>query len=267
MERRSIPNEKYRTNALVPAVEQASRILLLLAQGPFSKSNLTVICNEVGIHKSKGYNILNTLQRFGLVQREEEGKLYSLGPGLLPLGRKVLDNLNYKDVVDPFLEALAQETGSPAFFGLLAGENIFVISKQEGTGDIGITIRLGHRYPLSHGAHGKVIAAFLPEKERQKLLAGPKLYFHGDPSRFDRIRLEEELARCRQEGYAEDLGELNPNISAVAAPVFASAERLVGVLFVVGLFPKNKVKGQGTKVADTAKQISILLGAEVERMK
>jgi DNA-binding IclR family transcriptional regulator len=260
-------DNKTGSSIIVPAVEQASRILLCLAKNTSSKTNLTDICKEVGIHKSKGYTILNTLLQFGFVQRDGEDKHYSLGPGLLPLSRKVLDNLDYKEVAQPLLEHLARETGSPAFFGLRAGENIYVIGKHEGSGDIGITIRLGLRYPLTHGAHGKAIVAFLPESEEQKILAKEKLYFHGEPSRLNRARLKKELARCRKEGYAEDLGELNPNINAVAAPVFASSNRLVGVIFLVGLFPKSAVKEFGRKVAEKACLMSTLLGAELERIK
>jgi DNA-binding IclR family transcriptional regulator len=94
-------------------------------------------------------------------------------------------------------------------------------------------------------------------------LAKEKLYFHGDPSRLNRTLLEKELKRCRQEGYAEDLGELQPNINAVAAPVFGSSDQLVGVLFLVGLFPKSEVKSFGRKVADKARRMSTLLGAKV----
>jgi hypothetical protein len=38
---------------IVPAVEQASRILLSLAEGPKFKMSLTDICRQVGIHKGR----------------------------------------------------------------------------------------------------------------------------------------------------------------------------------------------------------------------
>ena len=258
-----LKNTKNGSGTVVPAVEQACRILLTLAKQTSTKTNLTELCKAVGIHNSKGYNILYTLQQFGFVHREEKEKRYALGPGLLSLSRKVLDSLDYKETAQPFLEALARETGSPSFFGLRTGDGIYVVGKQEGRGDIGITIRLGLRYPLTHGAHGKAIVAFLPERERERILAKEKLYFHGDPSRLNRTLLEKELKRCRQEGYAEDLGELQPNINAVAAPVFGSSDQLVGVLFLVGLFPKSEVKSFGRKVADKARRMSTLLGAKV----
>jgi hypothetical protein len=46
---------------IVPAVEQASRILLCLGESPNFKMRLTEICKQIGIHKSKGHSILNML--------------------------------------------------------------------------------------------------------------------------------------------------------------------------------------------------------------
>ncbi len=44
---------KSKYTGVVPAVDQASRILICLARNPSFKINLTEICNSVGIHKSK----------------------------------------------------------------------------------------------------------------------------------------------------------------------------------------------------------------------
>ena len=63
----------------VPAVAQASQILFYLAGAGRSQQTLTEICREVGIHKSKGYAILNTLMESALVVRSEGAKTYALG--------------------------------------------------------------------------------------------------------------------------------------------------------------------------------------------
>ena len=82
--------EKY----IVPAVDQAAAILFCLAETTASHLSLMEIYKAVGIHKSKAYSILQTLQKAGLIQRNIAGKGYSLGPGLITLSRKVLDNFN-----------------------------------------------------------------------------------------------------------------------------------------------------------------------------
>ena len=246
---------------VVPAVEQASRILLCLAENASASLSLTDICESVGIYKSKGYSILNTLQQFGFVVKDPATKTYSLGLGLISLSRKVLDSLDDNKMVAPLLETLARRTHSTALYGALSDEHIFVVAKHEEERTISVTTRVGYRFHATHGAHGKAIVAFIKEEEREKLLKQQKLFFHGSASRFDRGRLDAELARCRETGYAFDMGELSPGINVVASPVFDSDEKVKGCLFIMGTFSESFVEEYGNLVAGSARRFSAMLGS------
>jgi len=156
---------------LVPAVEQAAKILLLLGKSEKFKMTLTEICKEVGIHKSKGYSILHTLQIFGLVEKDDLTKTYCLGPSLIFLSRKILDQLSYPDVVAPFLEPLARETTGTALFAIISADNLYVVAKHEGNQNVGFSLRLGHRFHITLGAHGKAVVAFMSDKEQKRILS------------------------------------------------------------------------------------------------
>jgi DNA-binding IclR family transcriptional regulator len=255
---------KSEYTGFVPAVAQASQILLSLAKNPSPKANLTEICKSVNIYKSKGYAILNTLQKYGFVQKDIEEKTYSLGLGLISLSRKVLDNVNYNDIAAPILETLARKTRSTALFGIIDSSNMFIVARQEADQDISVTIRPGYRFHITHGAHGKAIIAFLPEDEREKILKQKKLFFYGDASKCDRDRLKAELTQCRDIGFAFDIGELNAGINVIASPVFDSREHLIGSMFVMGTFQKSFVEKYGPIVAESAKQCSAMLGADIK---
>ena len=244
----------------VPAVEQASRVLFSLAATEASYLSLNEICARVGIHKSKAFAILETLQAFGLVQRNSEGKGYALGPGLISLSRKVLDDLSPSRMAEPILKKLARETGSTAVLGLIAGDNVFVAAKHEGEGGIGITMRIGHRLPLTYGAHGKAIVAFLPEEDRERVLAGPDLRFYGDPGRLERGRLMEELSRCRSDGFAEDFGQVNPGLNVVTAPVLGPRLTPIGYIEIFVLFSEDAAHKFGPLVAEAGRTLSRALG-------
>jgi len=246
-------------SSLVPAVEQASRIMLVLAQAESGKMTLTEICKAIGIHKSKGYSILNTLRHFAFVDRSSE-KAYSLAPGLLFLSAKVLSNMDYREAVTPVLRRLSHEMNSAAFFGVVSDGHLIVVAKDEGSQNIGVTIRLGHRFPLAWGAHGKAIMAFLSKGERKDMMAGLRPYFHGSPSDFEPNRIELELAQCRKTGFAVDLGEMQVGVHAVAAPVFGLGGKLVGSLAVVGTFPKECAEQYGRDVAKAAKEFCKSIG-------
>jgi len=260
--------EKVRSNYTypVPSVDEASRILICLADNMISKMKLTDLCKKTGIHKSKGYSILNTLQRYGFVYKNPSDKTYTLGPGLITLARKVLDSLDYKDVVSPFLENLALDTKYSAFFVLINGENVFVVAKHDAGQEIGVTIRLGHRFHITAGAHGKAIFTFLAEEEKKIIIKRDRLFFHGQPIRLDMVRLERELKEVMINGFAVDIGDLSPGINAIASPVFNTKGSIIGSILLVGTFLESQINILGKKVFNCAYNISKTLGADVEKI-
>jgi len=249
---------------LVPAVEQAANILIFLAKNPQSKVNLTEICEGVGIHKSKGFSILHTLGQFGFVEKDPKTKYYALGPGLLFLSRRVLDQLDLREVVTPFLEKLAEETNSTALLGLISDDQVFVIAKHAGNQNVGVAIGIGHRFPLTGGAHGKAIVAHLPEAEQSKILEKKKVYFYGDAGKLDLKHLKEELQVCRQSGFAKDIGGLQPGINAVSAPLFGVNAAIMGCVILIGTFPEELADRYGQKIVKISREISHKLGGHPE---
>jgi len=256
--------ERTEDKYMVPAVEQAARLLFCLAGNSSSQMGLLEICAQVGIHKSKAYSILQTLQKFGLVQRFSDRKGYALGPGLITLSRKVLDDFNAPRLAEPLLEELATKFGGTATLGLIADRIVFVVAKNEGGVDIGVTIRTGHRFPLTYGSHGKAIAASLPDQELEQLLKEPKLYFHGSSEKLDRNRLTAELAQCRADGFALDLGDMKPGLNSVAAAVFGPGETPIGYIALIGLFSNEVARESGSSVCAAAKELSRQLGARID---
>jgi DNA-binding IclR family transcriptional regulator len=249
---------------VVPAVDQASQVLFYLSQAESSYISLTKICAKVGIHKSKAFSILHTLQRFGLVQRNVDGKGYALGPGLIGLSRRFLDNLSAPKLAEPLLEELAKKVRATAALGLVSGRNVFVAAKHEGDQLIGLTMRVGKRFPLTYGSHGKAIASFLPENELNDILKDKKLYFHGDPHRFDKDKLWKEIRLCRERWYAEDLEEMTPGLNAISAPVLGPNGRPIGYILVIGLATAEAVRQTGPLVAQAGKTLSRMIGARVD---
>jgi DNA-binding IclR family transcriptional regulator len=263
---RTIPRENVKATSsykpIVPAVEQASRVLICLGRNENSQMRLSEICREVGIYKSKGYSILNTLRQFGFVEKDPQTKTYSLGPGLLLLSRRLLDHMDIRDQVLPFLKKAAIDTGTTALMGLISADQVFVIARHEGNQPVGVTIRIGHRFHLTAGAHGKAITAFLPEAERKRLLSRKRLFYYGDPDLMDMERLEKELEECRRKGFAKDIEGLQPGILAVSAPVFGPQGRLIGCTLLMGAFKKKEMEEKGRVVARTAREITSLLRGE-----
>ncbi len=243
-------------SAIVPAVEEASRVLITLARNNPGKMTLTQIRKEVGIHNSKAFSILNTLQKFGFVQKDSITKTYSLGMGLIFLSQKVLDTLDLREVASPFLSRLSSGTNSTAFLGLISGNYVYVVAKDEGSQAVAVTFRIGQRFPLFWGTHGKAILAFLPEEERKQILASDTLSFRTQGVSVDLSDLEKEIDLCRKCGYAVDLDETQIGIRSVAAPVFGPTSKLIGAFVVIGTFPGELADDYGKRVTEEAQAFS-----------
>ncbi len=249
---------------VVPAVEQAGRVLFCLADAETSHLSLTEICARTDMHKSHTFAILHTLQKFGIAQRNVAGSGYSLGPGLIALSRKVLDDFNLPRIAEPILEELAREARTTATLGLIVEKHLVIAAKYEDKRDIGMaTVRIGRRWPMTHGAEGKAIAAFLPEEQLNELLREKELYFHGRPEKLDKKRLRKELAECRRTGYALDLAEINQKFNAVAAPVLGPDGTPIGHVNIIGILFAEEARRLGPSVAVAGKKLSRQMGAKI----
>jgi len=247
---------------MVPAVEHAARILHYFSTLDAGSANLTEICQALGLYKSRGHAILKTMAEYGLIERDEATKRYSLGPALVPLSRKFLKHLDIREKALPFLENLARETGGTALLGIISGEHLIVTAKRDGDTRLGITIEIGHRFQVTAGAHGKAIVSFLADEKYKKIMEGKKLYFYGNAEHYDQERLLEEIKDCRKNGYALDMGDLQPGIHAAAAPVFTGKGSVTGTLIVIGTFPKEKAPAIGERVREAAGGLSTAMGAQ-----
>ncbi len=227
---------------------------------------LTDICEHVGISKGKGHAILNTLKHYELIDQDPQTKTYSLGPALIFLSQRVLDNLSYPEIVSPFLADLVRETNGTAAFGVISDPHVFIIAKRDGNQNIGFRLPLGHKFHITLGAHGKAIAAYMSDPEREKLLSRKKLYFYGNSAQMDRARLKDEIAQCKRVGFAQDIGQVTPGVNVLSAPVFAIRERMVGCVILIGTYDVTKLAGYGALLASAAKQISRKLGAHGETL-
>lgn len=244
---------------LVPAADQAARILFFLAGTPEGRASLTEVCRHVGINKSKGLALLNTLRSSGLVIRSEYSKVYRLGPGLLVLSRALLEHTDIAGSAGPYLRSLADATRSTALLGSVSGEQTYVIARRTSAdGHLAqIAVQVGHRFPLYYGSHGKAILAAVSKEERERVLAEAELHFAELGEGHDLGALRAEIAECARLGYGRDLGGINQGVNSLAVPLFGRHSVLLGFLWVVGTFPVAKAAEYGTLLVSTAQAMSL----------
>jgi len=253
---------------LVPAVDQAIRLLFALANTVGGEASLTELSREVGISKSKGLAILNTLRNAGLVNRSERTKNYRLGPNILLLTRALMNNTDLSQAVYPYLEELAAATGCSFHLGVVSGETLFVVARRHAPGGTYIAVDVGHRYPLTWGAHGRAYLASLSPEEFERRIAQTSITQAGETDRddIDRDVLRAQVEEARRLGYGVSLGTTWSGLNAVSAAItvptieMPGGQRAVGFLVGVGSFSEERAHEIGRTMMEVAEDMSRNLG-------
>jgi len=215
----------------VPAIERMMEVLdrLERARGWPTVKDLATSC---GVPRTTVYRILNTLEAHRMVVRGGDEGGYQLGSRLLALAARVPHGTEWRRLarsVQPWLQRLAAETGETAKLSVLDGDAALCVAVAPGPSTIALAALQGARFPLHAGAASKVLLAAIERPARDAFLAVPLPRFTARTITDSRA-LSRELARVRRVGWAEDTGEHNLSVHAVAAPVRDDAGGVIAAL-------------------------------------
>jgi IclR family acetate operon transcriptional repressor len=221
-------------------VERAIAILDLLAQGGWQTG--ADVARHLRVHRSTALRLLGTLERHGLVERDQRTAKYRLGRRLPQLASVVTGEFDLRYVARPVCESLAGALGETVTLDVLAGDVIVPIEQATASTSMVSVNWLGRRTPVHCTASGKVILAFAPQSLRQRLLAHP-LERSTVRTITDRAELERQLDSAREAGVARTFEELELGLDAIAAPVFGADGEVVAALDVSG--PSHRLRLEG----------------------
>ncbi|MCL5264350.1 MAG: IclR family transcriptional regulator [Chloroflexi bacterium] len=247
----------------VPAVETAIKLLNYLKANAHSQKSLAEVCDALGIPRSSGFNIMKTLEKHGFVKFDNDSKRYSLGWAMVELGTKASEQMNYVEVVRPYLRTLGRETSLTCVLAQRAGDQLLILDKVESSNDIRVTATVGQLYPLAAGALGKVLMAYLSSKDIESYLARYGLPSVTQNAITDIDVFLLELAEVRRVGFAKSLEEYVRGVNVVASPIFDASGGVsltVAALGLVSALPAEQIEEFGSKVLSTAQRMTNTLG-------
>jgi IclR family acetate operon transcriptional repressor len=212
-------------------IGSVARALALLEELRDSDAALGVneLARRIGVNASTASRLLATLQDGGFVQRDGAGP-YRLGLALVTLADRVLSRLDLQALARPVLVELMESTGETATLSLPGEREAITVDSVPSRASVVSMARLG-RPSVSHAtAVGKVMLAFgggpLPRERDMVVLTERTI--------TDRAELASEVVAVRERGYGTVFGEREPDVNAIAAPVFARAGTLAAILGVQG---------------------------------
>jgi DNA-binding IclR family transcriptional regulator len=219
-------------NGRLQSVERAISVLEVLAAR--GEAGVTEVATEIAVHKSTAFRLLGALEGRGLVEQTGHRGKYRLGFGLIPLAGAVTDRLDVVQQCRAECTRLADELGETVNVAVLRDHFAVNVDQARGPSAVATHNWIGQLTPLHCTSSGKVLLAHLDPARRAELLARA-----GTPALTPRTetvvqRLDEQLARVREAGYAMAAEEYEVGLNAVAAPVFDRSGQVVAAVSVSG---------------------------------
>jgi DNA-binding IclR family transcriptional regulator len=194
-------------------------------------SDLSAIAEELGLAKSTAHGYLSTLDRYDYVHQEDG--TYHIGAKLLTLGGQVRHrDPNYQLVIEK-VEEVSDHTSERAQFVIEEAGRCTHLHVAKGSKGVEVNSRIGKRsYPHASAA-GKSILAWSSEEKVDDVVERWGLPSLTENTITDRERLDEELARVRDRGFAQNVEESIGGLNAIGVPIHDGND-VVGAISVSG---------------------------------
>jgi len=202
----------------ITALQRGLRLLHLFSQAP---RGLTAkqVASSSRLPVSTVHRFLANLVTSGFLNRDGEGT-YSLGIACFSIGQAAVGQLDIRRLSLPYLRELNQQTRETIHLTVRHGLSAVYVEKLDSPEPLRIHSRIGAAVPLYCTAVGKIMLAYMPEDEQERILPQLNLQRQTSNSVGNLQELKTELYRVRKNGYACDLEENERHIRCVAAPIW-----------------------------------------------
>ncbi|HKC74548.1 MAG TPA: IclR family transcriptional regulator [Chloroflexota bacterium] len=207
--------------------------LLWAFEGAQAELGVVELARRTGINASSVSRLLGSLVAGGLVEYNRDTGRYHLGLGLVRLASLVTGRLDLRAAARPHLDTLVARTHETANLSIFGGEQAMTVDFVPSPRTVVSVVQLGRPSLVHCTSVGKLLLAFQPAAVRERALAGPLPRFTPRTLVHPEV-LRAELARIREQGYAMAEEEREPELNAIAAPVYGAQGQVVAALGLQG---------------------------------
>jgi DNA-binding IclR family transcriptional regulator len=250
----------------ITSLQRGLRLLHLFSESP---RGLTAkqVAGLSRLPVSTVHRFLANLVTAGFLSCDGDGT-YHLGIACFAIGQAAVGQLDIRRLSLPYLRELNQQTRETIHLTVRHGLSAVYVEKLDSPEPLRIFSRIGAAVPLYCTAVGKVMLAYLPPEERDRVL--PELGVKRlTPNTVGNLQeLKTELYRVGKNGYACDLEEHEMHIRCVAAPIWdhtGSVQSSLSITAPAVRMPVTRLRQVAPLIQAAGLQISRELGYQPSR--
>ena len=245
---------------IAPPVQRAVRLIRHVAEGN-PVLNMSETAKTLKINRTTLLRLLHTLEAEGFVERRPSGAGFQVGLSLLEVGARALFSQDLVQVAVPVLTELAETLQLSAHLGVLDGTDVLYLVRRTPNTPLASNIRVGSRLPAHATSMGRMLLAFMPPVEVERLYAGKELQRFSEHTSATLSALRAKAEKDRHVGIAWSEAHFERGIGSAAVPVFDFAGMPVGAINVSGPVAAFTEDGRRAKIGEELRRA----GTEISR--
>lgn len=185
-----------------------------------TEMTLSEVARSADIDPGTAFRMLNTLVMLGYVARVPDSKRFRLTLKVIDLGFHAIGRADLRELARPILRSLVGEISEAASLGVLDGADVLYVERvRAGLTRLGVDIRIGTHIPAATGIIGHAILAFLPPRDRERILATAPRRGEMAAGQMSGAELHRTLATVQRQGYALYDSLFGNGLRVLAVPV------------------------------------------------
>ncbi|MGE0313819.1 MAG: IclR family transcriptional regulator [Lautropia sp.] len=175
---------------------------------------------RTGLTRPTVSRLASTLIRLGYLRRGERER-YALSVRTVRLAYPLLSHLRVRQLAQPLMREVAESLRATVSLGMLDGTDVVYVETSRASEVARFVPDIGAALPLARTAIGRALLSMLDAPLRAQALASIRAH---DPALWTRYGAATTtgIAQCERVGYCASHGDFQPEIHAVAAPLFTS---------------------------------------------
>ena len=217
----------------------------------------------MGLPKGTIHNIVNTLERGGFLQQDQDTKKYGLGPNLFTLGTIMAGTLEINQKAAGPAQDLARRTGLSCRIAVWDRDAALVTLDVVPQHAESLAPRIGPRVVAYCSAIGRALLVYLESSQLESYLEQTEMIPYTVHTITQRDELLRELERTRNRGYAINNQELAPGRASIASTILKTGSLLAASISLTGA-PDHllgaAMEGLAMELRSTAAEVSRYMG-------
>src|SRR3990172_3981161 len=156
--------------SVTSAVERAIAVLECFSRKEPALT-ITEISQRLGLRKSTVHRLLTLLARQDMIARDVASLRYRLGPKVLYLGNVCAKQYRLRDFAMPIMRQVWEKCGETVTLTIRVGDHRMYLEQIESLQEMRVSVEIGKLLPISCGASGKILLAFMDSDEAEQILA------------------------------------------------------------------------------------------------